>query len=153
MKEKTGSKSSTPGFNHYMCGSKDETINMLDAFLWSSLVKIGRSVDMWQRIVDLLILKKAGNYDVTQMHTIQLFAAEFNMANKDADRKLMAQAEALGEVAPEQYGSRKKHKSINACLNNYDRIVHVVAILVMMSFGLIYKSAKVLFKTLPKADH
>ena len=99
------------------------------------------------------------------------------MANKDAGRKLMAQAESLGEVAPEQCGSRKKHKSINACLNKillldisryrrktvalamndargcYDRIVHVVAMLVMMSFGLSYKSAKVLFETLQKADH
>ena len=33
MKEKTGSKSGTPGFNHYMCGCKDETINTVDAFL------------------------------------------------------------------------------------------------------------------------
>ena len=35
----------------------------------------------------------------------------------------------------------------------YDRIVHVVAILVLMSYGLSYKSARVLFETLQKADH
>ena len=85
---------------------------------------------------------------------------------------LMARAEQLGEVASEQYGSRKKHKLINACLNKvpllyisryrrkalalamnnakgcYDRIVHVVAILILMSYGLSYKFARVLFETL-----
>ena len=56
MKEKTGSESDTPDFNHYMCGCKDETINIVDAFLRSSPFEIGTLVDMWQRIVDLMVL-------------------------------------------------------------------------------------------------
>lgn len=117
MKERTASESNTPGFNHYKCGSKDKFINSIDTFLCNSPFETGLSIEMWQRIVDLQILKRSGNYDVTQMRTIQLFVAEFNMANTYAGKMLMARAEQLGEVASEQYGSIKKHKSINTCLN------------------------------------
>ena len=76
-------------------------------------------------------------------------------------------------ISPDQYGYRKHHKSINAVLNKvlvndilrradalrindakgcFDRIVHSVAILVLMSFGVTGHMARTMFKVLQETN-
>ena len=80
-------------------------------------------------------------------------------------------------MAADRHGSRKHHKSINTCLNKklvcdilcqkkragavaildakgwYDAILHPIAVLTPMSFGVLQHVCKVLFSTLQKAKH
>ena len=103
--------------------------------------------------------------------------AEFNMTNKHASRQTLAHTEQANAISPNQYGSRKHHKSINTVLNKvllnnilrhnrhadaigmnnargcYDRIVHSIAILVLMNFGFLGQIVRALFKVLQEVDH
>ena len=93
------------------------------------------------------------------------------------DDALLAHAEKAKAVAPDQYGSRKHHNSRKTVLNKvqlndiirqkriadslgmnnarrcYDRIVHSIAILVLMSFGVAGGTAQEMFKVLQEAEH
>ena len=94
------------------------------------------------------------------MRCVQLYDAENNMVNKHLGRIILAHAEKTKAICKDQYGIRKNHKAINTCLNEeltmdlfrqkhhagaitildakgcFDRIVHTVAILVLLSFSL-----------------
>ena len=103
--------------------------------------------------------------------------AEFNMMNKHVGRRTLAHAEKAEAVAPDQYGSRKHHNSKELVLDKvllndivrqkriaialgmndargcYDRILHSIAILVLMSFGVAGETARAMFKVLQEAEH
>jgi hypothetical protein len=51
------------------------------------------------------------------MRTILLMNAEFNINNKKLGREMMVNAELHGEIAREQYQSRRHHQCILAALN------------------------------------
>ena len=51
------------------------------------------------------------------MRCIQLMDAKFHMTNKYLGRKALAHTKKANEFSPDQYRCRKKHKAINACLN------------------------------------
>ena len=98
--------------------------------------------------------------DVELMRTITLFSADFNMNNKWLGKLIMNQAEKHHLLAPEQFGSRRRHKSITVALNQrltfdlcrqrqqaaaiisvdakscYNRIVHNVACLSLRRLGI-----------------
>ena len=97
------------------------------------------------------------------MRCIQLMDAEFNMTNKLFGPRALAHAEKANAISPDQYGSCKNDKSINAVLNKvllndvlrqkkrkgcYNRIFHSIAILVLMSFCVTGPIARALFKML-----
>jgi len=112
------------------------------------------------QITDLQILKRSGEFQVDKMRAIQLYDAEKNMVNKYLGREILAHAEKAKALCKDQYGSRKNHKAIMTCLNKeltmdlfwqkhnagaiaiidpkgcFDCIVHAVAILVLLSFGM-----------------
>ena len=91
--------------------------------------------------------------------------------------KMMYNAEKHRILAPEQYGSRKKHGGITAALNKrltfdilrltktaavlasidakvcYDQIVHNIAIIFMLRTGMEYNTVKSMFKTISKLKH
>lgn len=105
------------GFNHYKTSCLDPTLNEIDTFLRNILLAIGFLPTAWRKVTDLQILKKIGVFHVDKMRCIQLMDTEFNIANKDLSRRALAHAEKANAVAPDQYGCRKTHKAINACLN------------------------------------
>jgi hypothetical protein len=130
-------------------------------------------------MTDVAILKKDGVYDVERMRTILLMNAEFNiMNNKKLGRELMVNAELHGEIALEQYGSRRHHQCILAALNKrltvdnlrqarragapcandakscYDHVVHGIATLAMRRMmGNLANPIELMFSTLHKASH
>ena len=95
-----------------------------------------------------------------KLRTILLLEADFNHLNKKLGKDLMFQAEKYHQIAPEQFGSRKNHSSIDQvlvkslyydalrmsrtngylCSNDakacYDRILHSVASLAMQRIGM-----------------
>ena len=139
--------------------------------------KHGFSPEMWKSITDFEILKKSGVYDVEKMRTLQLMVAEFNMNNKKLGRDAMTNAEEANKLPDEQAGSRKNHQLSMAALNKvltmdllrllrqagglcsndakscYDRIVHWIAIVCLMRFGMPYEPILSMFETLQSAWH
>jgi len=64
-----------------------------------------------------MIPKKAGNYLVTNLHTLLLYNAKFNATLKWIGCTIMDRAETLHALAPEQYGSWLDHAAIYQSLN------------------------------------
>jgi hypothetical protein len=103
--------------DHYAVGATDTILNTIDTLLHQLPYRFGFSLEAWQQITDVEILKKAEVYDVELMQTIQLMHAEFNMNNKKLGRDVMSFAELCKVLSAERFGSRKKHQSILAVLN------------------------------------
>ena len=110
-------ESSGLSMDHYAAGCSDPGMNEVDTLLRELPYKHGFSPDAWQVLTDVEILKKAGVFDVEKMRTIQLMHSAFNMNNKKLGRDVMAFAERHHALAPEQFGSRKNHRSVLAALN------------------------------------
>lgn len=137
----------------------------------------GYSPSRWRTAIDAMLLKKAGNYQVTALRTIVLLEADYNWMNKFPGRKMMKFAEQHKQLAPEQYGSRKFHKAIDQVVNKvltfdllrqlrrtgalcsndakccYDRIVHAVASLSMQRNGIDEPAIICTFTTLQQLAH
>jgi hypothetical protein len=123
------------------------------------------------------LLKKPGNYRVTEMRTIILYEADFNQNNKLLGRSMMSHAEHLQQLAPEQYGSRKSLSAIEQGLNKrfsfdimrqqripgglcvndakscYDRIVHCVASIAMRRLGVPEAPIRSMFEAIQRMRH
>ena len=156
---KTGSEPSTLSFNHYMTSCSDPYLKQVDTFLRNTAMILEIDAAAWKIVTDLHVLKKAHQFHVDTMRCIQLMDAEFNMTNKHVGRQTLAHGEKVKAITPDQYGSRKNHKCINCVTNKfllndlfchkriaatwgmnnargcYNQIVHFIAILVLMSFG------------------
>ena len=108
----------------------------------------------------VMIKKRIGLNNFTSLRSIVLTEADFNFNNKILGRRAMQHAEAIDELAPEQYGSRKHKNSIDQALHKrlsydimlqlrqpgllcsndakscYDRILHSVAALAYKRIGI-----------------
>ena len=106
-----------------------------------------------------MILKKAGDHDITTLRTICLFEADFNHNNKYLGKQMIKNAQIHGTLQPEQYSVPGK-RCIDHVLNQrllfdikryqktsfvmsavdlascYDRISHPPAYLAMRSHGI-----------------
>ena len=177
QKEAVSSEPAGLTFSHYKAGAQDAAINRFDALLRCLPYKYGFSPQHWQEITDVEILKKAGVYDIDKMRTITLMDAAYNMNNKQLGKDLLSHAEKLGNLAREQYGSRKNHQACTAATNKvltmdllrlrrqagalcsndakscYDRIVHSVAALSMLRQGAPKGAVNSLLLTLQRAKH
>ena len=155
----------------------DPDLNRIDTSLRDIATRLGIDFTSWKIIIDFQILKKKGDFHVDTMRCIQLMDAKLNMMNKHVGRRTLVHAEKAKAVAKDHYGSRKHHDSRKAVLNKvllndiirqkriaaalgmndvrgcYDRIVHSIAILVLMSFGVAGGTAQAMFKVLQEAEH
>ena len=177
QKERTASEPTGLGFNHYKTACLTDDLNEVDSFLRNTPLQLGFSPKLWRIITDFQIFKRSNVFHVDSMRLIQLMDAEYNMCNKTLGKRVLAHAEKAKAVSPDQYGCRKNHTAINACLNKallmdalrqkrqcgaiamndakgcFDRINHTFAILVLMSFGVSAVLARSLFETIQTADH
>jgi hypothetical protein len=80
-------------------------------------LKAGYSPIRWRKMLDVMILKWAGHTNLSNLRTIVLFQPDCNFAFKHVGRGMMKTAEATGALAPEQYGSRKRHRAIDLAVN------------------------------------
>ncbi|CAJ1939885.1 unnamed protein product [Cylindrotheca closterium] len=111
------------------------------------------------------------------MRTIQLMNSEAQANNKKAGRAAMQFAEAHSLIPDGQCGSRKRHQAIDLALSKrlvwdllilrrraagwisndakscFDRVVHWVAIVTMLRFGLTWRVLSSMFNMLSSATH
>jgi hypothetical protein len=78
---------------------------------------VGFAPNRWKCCLDVMILKKSGVTDLSSLRTIVLFPVDYNYAFKHVGREMMKVAESTKSLAPEQYGSRKRHKAIDLAVN------------------------------------
>jgi len=124
-----------------------------------------------------MILKRSCNTDLGSLRMIVLFPADCNYAFKHAGRKMMQYADQAKALAPEQYGSRKRHKAMDLALNKAlmyailcqlkrpgavcsnnaksccDLIGHTQASLVMQQMGVLKAMVDCIFTMLQEAIH
>jgi hypothetical protein len=122
-------------------------------------------------------MKKSGVTDLSGLCTIVLFPMDCNFAFKHVGRSMMAVAEKTGALAPEQYGSRKRHKAMDLAMNKvltfdvlcqlkragaicsndtkscYDLIGHTQVAMSMQRVGVPKTIINCLFNTLQEAIH
>ena len=173
----TASEQTALSYCHHIAGVHNALIAEIDAALLSAPYELGFSPLAWEVITDVELLKKFGVYDVEQMRAIQLMVAAFNMNNKRLGRQMMRHAEKHHMMAKEQYGSRKRHKAIDAGLNKvltadicrqqrraaallsndaeqcYDRMNHAPTSLAMRRVGMLEEPIRAMFDTLQRARH
>lgn len=166
QKEGTSLEPSTLGFSHYKTACLDNDLNKINTFSRDTPLMLEFSPTAWQTVANMQILKWSLEFYVDTMRCIQLMDTEYNMANKRLGKRVLAHTKQAGAVLPDQYDSRKNHKAINTCLKKqhcgviamndaqgcYNRTVHSVAIMVLMSFGVSAMATRALFETLQKAD-
>jgi hypothetical protein len=108
-------------FAKMKAGAQDDIISEVDCIAAQIPLKGGFAPDAWQYATDVMIPKKSGVTLLSGLRTIVLFPVDCNYVFKFIGRQMMRQAEELGALAPEQYGSRKHHKAIDlaTCKNPY----------------------------------
>jgi hypothetical protein len=158
-------------------GASDELIAEVECDLINIALASGYSPDRWRKLLDVMILKKSGVTQLSSLRTICLFPVDCIFAFKHIGREMMRIAESTNSLAPEQYGSRKGHRSIDLavskaltydilhqlrcpgaiCSNDarscYDLIGHSQASMAMQRNGVPKSAVDCLFTTLQNAEH
>ena len=173
----TASEPSRLGFAHHITAAFCMELSEVDAALRSAPYELGFSPEEWQRILDFMLTKSPGVYDLEQMRAISLFVALFNENNKKLGRDTMYHAEQAGALPPEQHGSRKfmcanilaleqvlgfdilrqkrlaaAHVSLDAS-QCFDRMAHTPTALSMIHHGAPEPAVRSMFETLQLAEH
>jgi hypothetical protein len=104
-------------FSHFIAATYDPQLASFDATMANIPYATGYSSRRWQFGTDVMIPKSVASLRVDKSRVLLLLDPEFNQNNKALGRSAMAHAEALSQVPAEQYGSRKKHRAIEAALN------------------------------------
>ena len=117
MKTNTSVGPSGITFAMMKAGTLDEEICAFDAAMTELPFQTGFAPERWRHGTDVMIEKKAGNFNVEKLRAILLYEADFNFGNKVIGREAMYTAEHLHGLAVAQYGSRAKLSAIDHCVN------------------------------------
>ncbi|CAJ1962161.1 unnamed protein product [Cylindrotheca closterium] len=145
---------------HLEAAAQSPVIASCDALFRNIPLATGFVHSKWRNLMNFAIEKKAGDFRLSKMRTIQLMNSEAQANNKKAGRAAMQYAEEHSLIPDGQCGSRKRHQAIDLALSKrlvwdllilqrraagwisndtkscFDRIVHWVAIIAMLRFGL-----------------
>jgi len=108
---------SSLSFSTMKAGAFHDYISEVDCRLTRISLISGYAPQRWKKCLDVMILKKAGVTHLSSLRTIILFPVDCNYAFKYVGREMMKNAEKGHALAPEQYGSRKYHHSIDLAVN------------------------------------
>ena len=156
MREKTTSHDIH--FGHFMAACEHRQ-NILVHYIMAEIpFRTGFAPSKWKSATNVMILKKAGLFDIDKLRTLCLFQANHNHNNKFLGQQMMEHAMKTNSIAQEQYsvtGRRSishalnkvlffdhiRYQKYSACLTScdlkscYDRIVHTPAMLAAQSLG------------------
>ena len=176
QKEGTGAY---PGrhFGHMMAHVQDPTLAEFHRQLEYLPMLTGQPPSSWCKAIDVMIEKKAGNFQVDKLRAICLFDLIANHSFKFLGKAMMSEAEKNNLLAKEQGGSRRGHRAnyiglekrlsfdmsrqlrqpMALCSNDaracYDRIVHSVAALSLQRVGVPKSAVRCMFSTIQGLEH
>jgi hypothetical protein len=109
-REKTSSSYSGTHFGHYISAVDDDYLAETHALLIELAYSTGFSLPRWQVGLSAMLEKEKGVIRVDKLRAILLMEADFNFANKTIHgHRMMAHAEATGQIPEECFGSRNGH--------------------------------------------
>ena len=162
---------------HFKAAIQSPVLAYCDALFRNIPLTTGFVPSNWQNLMNFAIEKKAGDFRLSKMRTIQLMNSEAQANNKKAGRAAMRYAETHSLIPDGQCGSRKRHQAIDLALSKrlvwdllilqrraagwisndakscFDRVVHWVAIIAMLRFGLTWRVLSSMFNMLSTATH
>jgi hypothetical protein len=181
VKENTSSGMSGLHYGLWKANAEVEELATIDATLREIPYKTGYTLKRWKKGIDVELCKEPGNFNLERLRTIVLLEADYNTNCKKVGRDAMKSAEALAKdpaaVAPEQYGSRKRHRAIEVCLNMrlvddilrqtrragaicsndakscYDRIIHAILSICLQRIGMKENPIRSTLETLQQLQH
>jgi len=115
--EQTASSPSKVHFGHYIAGTFNPNIAIINAKMADWPQCKGRPLRRWTKGLNVMLEKIPGNCNLEKLCIIVLFEADFNYNNKRIGRAVMVSAEKAGLLTQEQYGSRKNKSANLQCLN------------------------------------
>jgi len=116
-KESTSVYPDALSFPTMKAGASSHLISQIECMLTRIPLKGGFSPRRWKHCLDFMILKWSGVTHLDSLRTIALFPADCNYAFKHIGRQMMYNAEKAKALAPEQYGSRKRHRATDLATN------------------------------------
>ena len=174
MKEKTASHEIH--FGHFKAACEHEH-NLFVHYIMAEIpLRTGFSLMRWRVATNVMILKKAGLFNIEKLRTLCLFQADYSHNNKFLGKSIMDHAVANGQISKEQYSVTGK-RSISHALNKtllfdniryqkysasltscdlkscYDRIVHTPAMLAVQSCGIPKNPLISFFSTLQEVKY
>ena len=174
MKEKTGTHDLH--FGHFQAACEHDHNLLVHYILAEIPFRTGFSPSRWKVATNVMILKKAGMFNIEKLRTLCLFQSDFNHNNKFLGKTLMEHSVKNGLIAKEQYSVTGK-KSISHALNKnllfditryqkaslcltscdlkscYDRIVHTPTMLAARSCGMPKEPLACFFATLQEVQY
>ncbi|CAJ1969848.1 unnamed protein product [Cylindrotheca closterium] len=175
--ENKGSKPHGLHNGHFQAAIQSPSIAYCDALFRNIALTTGFVPLQWQNLMNFAIEKKPGDFRLSKMRTIQLMNSEAQANNKKAGRAAMQFAKAHSLIPDGQCGSRKRHQAIDLALSKrlvwdllilqrrtagwisndakscFDHVVHWVAIVTMLRFGLTWRVLSSMFNMLSSATH
>jgi hypothetical protein len=176
-KESTSAYPDALSFSTMKAGAFSHLISQIECMLTRIPLKGGYAPRRWKHCLDVMILKRLGITHLDSLRSIVLFPADCNYAFKHIGRQMMYNAEKAKALAPEQYGSRKRHRATDLATNKtltynilrqrkqlgavcssnakscYDLIGHTQAALVMRRMGVPKPMVDCMFTTLQEVAH
>ena len=174
MKEKTGTHDLH--FGHFLASCQHQ-YNLLVHYIMAEIpFRSGFAPSRWKVATNVMILKKAGMFEIEKLRTLCLFQSDYNHNNKFLGKSMMDHIVKNNYVAKEQYSVSGK-KCISQALNKtlifdiarqskgtmfltscdlkscYDRIVHTPAMLACQSMGIPSNPLKSFFATLQEVQY
>jgi len=104
-------------FSHYMAGTFNPVILVVNAMLADIPLQTGFLYSQWKKGLNVMIEKMVGDFNVEKLCILLLFEADFNANNKWIGQAVMHQAKRHDLMAPEQFGTQKFKTAIHQCLN------------------------------------
>ena len=177
MKEEKGSEPHGLHNGHFKAGATSPLLSHCDMLIRAFPFSSGFVPAQWRHLMNFAIEKKPGEIRVTKMRTIQMMNSEFQANNKKVGKEAMAYAERNDLIPKGQCGARKAHQAIDLALSKrltwdllilqrraagfvsndakscFDRIVHWVAIISLMRFGIQWQPLRCMFDTLMQSAH
>jgi hypothetical protein len=173
-KEKTSTYNQHLG--HYKAVMKDNYLSWF-FFQRAEIPSIsGYSPHRHRTCADLMILKKAMDFELSKQRAIRILDTEFNQLNKAVGYEATKHALILNTFATEQF-SRPGRSAIDQCISKrcaidhhrsrrlcfamtscdlagcYDRIVHTAAALALLRIGIPHAKVETMFKTIQRMVH
>ena len=176
-RENTSSGPSVLHFGVLKAHAHSLSLASFDCWMTEIPRRSGYSPCRWRKAIDAVLWKKPGVFLLETTRTIVLLEPDFNFLNKHVSRIAMINAELFNQLAKEQYGSRRYHRSIDQgsnkrlttdmfllrrepgalCSNDargcYDRINLVIAALAMLRQRIEKPSIECMINTLQNLIH
>lgn len=158
-REKTTAGPSGLHFGMFKANATVDKLACVDASLRNVAYSTGHMNKRWCNGVDVQIPKKSKDYRIGKLRTILLLEADYNMNSKQLGTDIMWKAERDGTLSRDNYGGRKKRRSVEVSLNTvltynsiwarrgravvfsndekgcFDRISHMVAYICLLRLG------------------